>query len=269
MMTLNENTINNINSEFQNLALYNYAVFTSFLTQNGCTRKFNYHLERLNRDCTALFGTFPSEDIIRKNIRHFLTHFENVENLIVRVTVFPKNFSLVRPGDIKKLNILVTGRSHASVSGTTPLKLLVVDAQRTMWDHKTTNLIANLKARAIAQNNGYNDALLSNGQLITEGVTWNIFFLQGKKLMTPPIKDCLLPGITRRIIVENISQTDMELKEESVYISSLKNFNGCIITNAAIGTAIVGAINEYEYETDSDVLKQIKEVYASTPFGAI
>jgi len=269
MMTLNENTINPIDSEFQNLALYNYAVFTSFLTQNGCTRKFDYHVERLNRDCTAIFGIYPSEDIVRKNIRHFLTHFEYLENVVVRVTVFPEKFSLARPGDIKKLNILVTGRSYSSISGTIPLKLLVINAQRTMWANKTTHLIANLKARATAQNQEYSDALLSDGHLITEGVTWNIFFLQGKKLITPPIKDGLLPGITRRIIVENISQTDLELKEESVYISSLGHFDGCIITNAAIGTAIVGAINEYEYETESDIIKQIKEVYASIPFEAI
>jgi branched-subunit amino acid aminotransferase/4-amino-4-deoxychorismate lyase len=269
MVILNENTITNIDSEFQALTLYNYAIFTSFLTQNGGVKKFNYHLKRLERDCLTLFGISPTQEIVRKNIRTFLTHFDNLKPVIVRVTVFPKQFSLAHPGDIKALNILVTGRSYNFVNRKTPLKLLVVDTQRTMWAHKTTNLMANLKARAIAQSQKYDDALLSNGHLITEGVTWNIFFLQGKKIITPPIEDGLLPGITRKILVENISQIDIELTQESVPISTLKHFNGCLITNAAIGISVVGSIDKYPYETESSVIKQIKELYISIPFETI
>ena len=268
MIILNENTITNIDSEFQTLMLYNYAIFTSFLVQNGWVKKFAYHLKRLNHDCLTLFGISPAEDMVRKNIRLFLTHFENSDNVIIRVTVFPKQFSLAHPGDIRELNILVTGRSDNSVSGKIPLKLLVVDAQRTMCTHKTTNLIANLKARAIAQSQGYHDALLSNDQIITEGATWNIFFLQEKKLITPPIEDGLLPGITRKIIVENIPP-DMELKEESVHISSLKNFDGCFITNATLGIVAVRSIDQCQYETESSVIQQIKEIYASIPSETI
>ncbi|MDM8560860.1 aminotransferase class IV [Candidatus Parabeggiatoa sp. HSG14] len=269
MITLNEKTLIQIEPEFQNLALYNYAVFTSFLTQNGSAKKFEYHLERLNRDCSAIFGTHPSEELIRKNIRHFLTNFESLDSVIVRVTIFPKKFSLAHPGNIQGLNILVTGHSHGSVSGKVPLKLLVVDTQRTMWSQKTTNMIANLKARAIAQKQGYNDVVLSSDNLITEGATWNIFFLQKEKLITPPIQDGLLPGIIRKIVLENISQTSVELKEESVYVSSLENFDGCFITNAAIGIAVVGSINEFSYKTESEIIKQIKEVYTSIPFDNI
>jgi branched-subunit amino acid aminotransferase/4-amino-4-deoxychorismate lyase len=269
MVILNENTLTNIDSEFQALTLYNYAIFTSFLTQNGGVKKFDYHLKRLERDCLTLFGTSPTEEIVRKNIRTFLTHFDNVEPVIVRVTVFPKQFSLAHPGDIKGLNILVTGRSYSFVNGKMPLKLLVVDTQRTMWAHKTTNLMASLKARAIAQSQGYDDALLSNGHLITEGVTWNIFFLQGKKLITPSVEDGLLPGITRRILVENIAQIEVELTQESVPILALKHFTGCFITNAAIGITVVSSINEYRYETESSVIKQIKQMYVSIPFEAV
>ncbi len=249
-------------SPILSLALYGYGVFTSFLVRQGGVKGFSDHLERLQRDCLALFEMAPSESDIRRNLSKFIEQFYSRE-VLIRITVFPQNFSLSHPENINQLNILITGRKTSAISSK-PLRLQVIETQRILPHHKTVNMISNLKARAIAHQAGYSDALMLTGEKITEGATWNIFFTQDNTILTPPVQDGLLPGVTRKLILENASKFDIKMREQSIFKSSLSQYESCFITNSSVGISSVESIDHITYK-NSQTLEKVIEVYSQIP----
>lgn len=256
------NQVIDFNSEIQSLALYGYAVFTSFLVIKGGVKGFSDHLERLQRDCIALFAITPSESDIRSNLTQFIEQFDS-RDIFVRITVFPQDFSLFHPENINQLNILVTGRTPSATSSQA-LRLKLIDTQRILPHHKTVNMISNFKARVIAHKAGYSDALLSMGEKITEGTTWNIFFTQDDTIFTPPVQDGLLPGVTRKLIIENTSQFDIKVQEKSILKSSLSQYESCFITNSSVGISPVESIEQITYQ-NSKTLEKVIKLYSHIP----
>lgn len=252
------------------LALYGYGCFTTFLVDDEQRVKgFHYHLERLLNDAKILFLQMPDQTMVEKNIINFLTVHQTSRPLIVRVTLFPKDFSLQSPELIKGFNILVTGRPPSSPA-IEPLKLTCVTTVNALAHQKTTNLIPYLRARAIAHQRGYTDALLvTTQQKITEGPTWNIFFGINNRLYTPKLTDGVLPGITRRLMIENPGEFIIE--ETTLSTNQLTDFQYCFLTNATMGIMPVESIDKFSLTPQTNHINLLKSNYESlseslTPF---
>jgi branched-subunit amino acid aminotransferase/4-amino-4-deoxychorismate lyase len=239
--------LNNEKIELDNdiigLSLYGYACFTAFLVEDGNVKGFQYHIDRLVKDSKEIFGLSPDEQDIRNSVRRFFTSHDGPSNFVVRITVFPKNFSLAEPEKIEMLNILVTGKLHGSVPEK-PLRLGTVDAIRALPFQKTTNVISNMKARAIAHKRGFDDALMVSGENITEGATWNIFLGTADLIVTPSLKNGILPGITRKLIIDLGKTLGFEMVETTIPLIMVDTYNYGFITNAACGVAPICSIDD-------------------------
>jgi branched-subunit amino acid aminotransferase/4-amino-4-deoxychorismate lyase len=246
------------------LALYGYACFTSFTVENGSVKGFKHHLERLGTDAEAIIGIRPREKDIRKNVLKFLHECELRDRIVVRVTVFPADFSLLHPENIKGVEILVTGRP-ADPLPHKPMRLMTVSAARTLPFQKTTNIIANLKARAIAREKGFDDALMISDDRVTEGATWNVFFQKGGELITPELGLGVLPGVTRRLITDACRVAGTPVVEECISKEKIKEFNCCFATNSATGIVPIKSIDGYEFSEARSMLGRIVSVYAAIP----
>jgi branched-chain amino acid aminotransferase len=69
---------------------------------------------------------------------------------------------------------------------------------------KTLSYAGNMLARRLAEEDGYDEALLvtPHGRVL-EGPTWSFFWVRDGELLTPPLEDRILASITRgRIIAE-------------------------------------------------------------------
>ncbi len=67
--------------------------------------------------------------------------------------------------------------------------------------------------------NGYDEAIVltNNSQHVSEGSAMNIFMVKNNKLITPPITDDILEGITRNTIIEIAkNELDIEVKQRSI-----------------------------------------------------
>ncbi len=244
------------------LALYGYACFTSFAVENRTVKGLRYHLERLCADVEAIIGIPPEEADIRKNLLKFLHECDPNDRIVVRVTVFPADFSAAYPEKINGLEVLVTGRS-AGFASEKSLKLATVGSSRTLPLQKSTNMIANLKARAIARERGFDDALMISEDLVTEGATWNIFFQQGDVLFTPELGSGVLPGVTRRLIIEICRQAGVPVVEERIAKDRIKDFDCCFATNSVIGIAPIQSIDGYEFGEGKSKRDGLISLYAS------
>ncbi|MAZ76373.1 MAG: hypothetical protein CMH31_03625 [Micavibrio sp.] len=86
-------------------------------------------------------------------------------------------------------------------------------------------------ARREAENFGAEEAILINTDgNISCGATSNLFIEENGILITPPLSDGVLAGVTRRKIIE-----ERDVREESISIERLKNANKIYLTNSFIG----------------------------------
>jgi branched-subunit amino acid aminotransferase/4-amino-4-deoxychorismate lyase len=114
---------------------------------------------------------------------------------------------------------------------------------------KTTSYLENIFVLSWARKKGLFDALFLNERgEITEGSISNVFFLSGEEILTPPVDAGLLPGVTRKQIIEVGQALGRSVVERAVTLTELERFNGIFVTNALIEILPVQMVNDIEYE---------------------
>lgn len=85
--------------------------------------------------------------------------------------------------------------------------------------------------------------MLNNKNYIAEGSISNLFLItkQGE-VLTPPIKDGALPGVTRRLLIEELIPKSI-LKEQSITIDDLSKAKEVFLTNSLMGVKEVSTID--------------------------
>ncbi len=120
--------------------------------------------------------------------------------------------------------------------------------------HKTLNYYENILARREANQQGYDEAILLNlrGE-ISEGAYSNLFMVKKGRLLTPSLSSGLLPGITRRKVMEIARETGIEVEERVLLPKDLQEADEAFFTSALMGVIpckeIKGVREFAEYET--------------------
>ena len=83
-------------------------------------------------------------------------------------------------------------------------------------DLKTVNLLGAVLARQAAAEAGAYEAILLRDGMMTEGAATNAFAVVGGVLRTYPLSNYILPGITRRVVIELAEEAGIALLQEPV-----------------------------------------------------
>jgi branched-subunit amino acid aminotransferase/4-amino-4-deoxychorismate lyase len=126
---------------------------------------------------------------------------------------------------------------------------------------KTTSYLENIFVFSWAREQGFFDALFTNERReITEGSISNMFFLRQDEILTPPLNAGLLPGITRKQIIEVVGTMDCSVVERTIKLSDLERFDGAFVTNAIVEILPVHMINDTKYEI-SEIIDALRDGY--------
>jgi D-alanine transaminase len=120
-------------------------------------------------------------------------------------------------------------------------------------DIKSVSLIANVMIRLSANEQNVMDAIMVRDGLVTEGTASNIFLVHGGSISTPPKSDCLLPGITRDLVIDlalangltveerDIKQGELETADEIWLTSSTREIAPVVkLDNRVVGDGVAG-----------------------------
>jgi D-alanine transaminase len=120
-------------------------------------------------------------------------------------------------------------------------------------DIKSVSLIANVMIRLSANQQNVVDAIMVRDGFVTEGTASNIFVVHDGIISTPPKSDCLLPGITRDLVIElalanglevverDIKQEELETADEIWLTSSTREIAPVVkLDNHVVGEGIAG-----------------------------
>ncbi len=102
--------------------------------------------------------------------------------------------------------------------------------------HKSLNYAGHWRARRIATQGGYAEALEYDSQgNVLEGATSNLFTVSQGRVMTPPLDAPLLPGITRAAVLELAAGVAVSAEERALSCADLGGADEAFLTNAVAG----------------------------------
>lgn len=98
----------------------------------------------------------------------------------------------------------------------------------------------------LAKEAGYDQVMWTDSRenrFIEESGTMNIFFVEGTKLITPPLSTSILAGVTRDSIIQLASELDLQVEERRIPVEELEASlaSGAITEAFGAGTAAVVA----------------------------
>lgn len=107
------------------------------------------------------------------------------------------------------------------------------------------NYAAVLKAQSIAKAKGYSDVLYLdsvNKKYLEEVSSCNVFVVKDKLISTPAIKGTILPGITRKSIIDVAHSQGYQVEERLVSVEELLHADEVFCTGTAVVVSPVGSI---------------------------
>ncbi|XP_024986112.1 branched-chain amino acid aminotransferase 2, chloroplastic-like isoform X2 [Cynara cardunculus var. scolymus] len=107
------------------------------------------------------------------------------------------------------------------------------------------NYAAVLKAQGAAKAKGFSDVLYLNSvnkKLLEEVSSCNIFVVKGNTISTPEIEGTILPGITRKSIIDMARDQGFQVFEKPVTVDELLEADEVFCTGTAVVVSPVGSI---------------------------
>lgn len=116
---------------------------------------------------------------------------------------------------------------------------------------KTNNRVLNVVGSIYAgENEVDNYVLLNHNKHVVEVLSGNIFMVQGRSIITPPLADGCINGIIRKKIIEICkNDADLDFQEISISPFELQKADELFITNAIIGIRSVTNYRRKAYQT--------------------
>ena len=109
---------------------------------------------------------------------------------------------------------------------------------------KSLNYLDNILGRLEAGDNSADEALFLNVQgMVAEGATSNIFIIKHGAVITPPVKDGVLPGITRKAVLQTALDTGIQCLEQSFCREDVFDADEAFLTNSLMEIMPLVSVN--------------------------
>ncbi|WP_170333872.1 D-amino-acid transaminase [Ruegeria arenilitoris] len=142
----------------------------------------------------------------------------------------------------------------------------VISIEDIRWgrrDIKTVQLLYPSMGKMMAKKAGCDDAWLVEDGYVTEGTSNNAYFVKNGKIVTRPLSNDILHGITRKAVLRMAAEAQMEVEERLFTIDEAKEADEAFTTSAS---AFVMPVVEIDGVTLGDgtpgpIAKRLREIY--------
>ncbi|KAH7689788.1 Branched-chain amino acid aminotransferase II protein [Dioscorea alata] len=163
------------------------------------------------------------------------------------------------------INLLVADKTHRAIPGGT-------GGVKTICNYAPV-----LKAQMQAKSKGFSDVLFLdavNNKYLEEASSCNIFIVKGNVISTPATNGTILPGITRKSIIEIASDLGYQVEERLVPVEELSDADEVFCTGTAVVVAPVASISyndkRYTFKTGKEtVSKRLYNALTAIQMGLV
>lgn len=240
--------------------LYGDGLFESLPWESGRLFRWREHWDRLA--CGARFLGIRiawTEAEVRDGIRTLTAGLESPQatvRLHLSRGVGPRGYS-PRGADSPRLVVTLHPAPAMPKGGWPPLSLKVcrtfaVAAGDPLSAHKSANKLLNVLARAEAEAEGFDEALLVNTDgRVTESSSGNVFWWEKGSLHTPALGLGALPGVTRGAVIDSAHDLGWTVTETEAPPSRLAASQGIFLTFSTRGLVPACRLDDSTVPIDS------------------
>lgn len=230
------------------------------------------HLNRLifSGETIGMECPYPKSEI--KKICKELIKINEIEEGYLRPILFYSPKMGLQPDNLKT-NLAIMVVKWDAYLGTKPVKVKISSFIRphpksTVMEAKICGMYANSVLASIdAKKYGCNEALLLDYQgNVAEGPGENIFFILGKKLITPK-KNNILAGITRNTVISFANDLGFTVEEKDIDLQAILKFDEAFFTGTAAEITLIEQIDKRYFQLKKG--QQIQKYYGNIVHGEI
>ena len=219
------------------------GLFETARVAQGRPFRLAQHLERLSRgaDFFKIQLPFPPKQI--QQFAGELVEKNQLPDAVLRVTLTrgPGQRGYSTSG-ADRPTLAMTLHPLPPQAGDEPLQWSLITssfripASDALAAFKSTSKILNVLARAEAEEQGADEALLlnANGE-VAETASGNLFWIYHDSICTVPSGRGVLPGITRAVVLEICQTLGLETNKRVIKPEMLRNAEGIFVTQSALG----------------------------------
>ncbi|MYA29262.1 MAG: D-amino acid aminotransferase [Nitrospira sp. SB0666_bin_27] len=224
------------------------GVYEVVRTYGGIPFRLYDHLVRLESSARAVSIPVPLsrtdwEALIREGVQrsHYaacMVYIQLTRGAAPRAHLFP---SPAKP------TVVMTFREIPETGGALGQQgVSVVTLPDLRWGRcsvKSLNLLANVLAKQEASDAGAKEAILVKDGLVTEGCSSNVCLVRDGTIITPPLSDQLLAGVTRAVVLELARKAGIVVDEREVPQEELTQADELFLIGTTIEVLPVAALN--------------------------
>lgn len=227
-------------SVFDRGLLYGDGLFETMRAYRGVPFALEDHLRRLRLSAETLGLPIPDLDwpaliaaLLEKNglgrddawVRLTVTRGAGEPRLPPPDDPAPTSIVMARP-----LDAAVARNQRRGVQAT----LLPMSRDGAFSEHKSLNYLPGVVGRGLAARRGAYEGLFVGPEgLIAEGTTTSVFAVRGRALLTPPGRG-ILPGITRRLVLDIARDHGIDIAEHPLSTADLLGADEGFLTSSIV-----------------------------------
>jgi branched-chain amino acid aminotransferase len=227
-------------SVFDHGLLYGDGVFEGIRFYNHRPFRLDAHLARLTSSARAIALQVPyGRDQLTAAVGQTIAAFGRARGYLRLVVTRGSGPMGLDPRGCVRPNVFIIA-DELNLVGTSAreegARLIVASTRRLPADGldpriKSLNYLNNTLARIEANHAGADEAVLLNGAgRVAEGTTENLFIVRGGDLLTPPVTEGALDGITRHCVIALARDAGIPVREIAVAPYDLYTADECFLT---------------------------------------
>ncbi len=258
--------------------LYGDGVFEGIRFFNRSPFMLNEHLVRLRKSAKAVALDVPYDNrTMIDAIEQVINNFEKDSGYLRMVLTRGEGPLGLDPTGCTKPSLFIMADQLSIVSErirTAGAQLIIASTRRLPSDGldpriKSLNYLNQVLARLEADRAGADEAVLLNqAGRVAEGTTENLFIVVQGELLTPPVTEGALDGITRNLVIRLAKQTGISVAENPLTSYDLYNADECFLTGTGAELIPVCKIDGRRVKAcPGPVFQRLEERYRSETAG--
>ena len=223
---------------------YGDGLFETMRAYNGNVFQLDFHLERLFKSTQEIFITVPYNHEQLRGVIYEVIKKNGHKNAIVKLTV---TRGVSEPGLKIQASSSPTLLVYARQTKPIPQELYDGGVKISLHNFmaakisglssqiKSCNYLSNILIKKLADDKDTFEGIMLNEKgHVCEGTTTNIFIVKNNILITPPVNEYVLAGVTRKVILEIARKHDIDCKEVNFTAKDIESADEVFLTNTGI-----------------------------------
>lgn len=217
-------------------AVNGWGVFSTLRVHQGILFAWERHFARMSRDAKLLQVPFPSDSAWLRSQLLRLVQANQAHDATLRIIVMRnkggpwEGDGIDRPADIIAFTADLKAWGDSVSLGILP------QARHAANRYAGTKMLSwslNLCMYEEARANGFDEVVLLNERdEVSELTSANIFAVFGNDVVTPPLSSGCLPGVTRALLLEEVSVSGLTIREAVLTPADLEKADELFITSS-------------------------------------